>query len=150
MNNIYLFLQKFRVASFLLKSGMNQILLEYLQESTLYFVFLSPCASEEEKSRSEYPSNESIWDVFKFIKLKDRGVCISSKCSCMNKFSDEKFARSKDKNPVNYFLAISAMLPNLLELWRQELTHPHTLHGALYLKTDCVYKHLGVSFAFVQ
>lgn len=42
------------------------------------------------------------------------------------------------------------MLPNLLELRRQELTHSHTLCGALYLKTDCVNKHLGVSFAFVQ
>lgn len=95
---------------------MNQSFLEYLQESTLYFVFLSQYASEEEKSKSEYPSNESISDIFKLMKLKDRGVYISSKCSCLEKFSEGKFARSKDKNPVNHFLVISAMLPNLLEL----------------------------------
>lgn len=95
---------------------MNQSFLEYLQESSLYFVFLSQHASEEEKSKSEYPSNESISDIFKLMKLKDRGVCISSKCNCLEKFSKGKSARSKDKNPVNYFLVISAMLPNLLEL----------------------------------
>lgn len=127
---------------------MNQSFLEYLQESTLDF--LLPRASEEQKSKLEYPSNGSVWDIFKLMKLNDRGVCISSKCICLEKFSAEKFARSKDKNPVNYFLVISAMLSNLLELWRQQLTHSHSLCGALYSKTDGVTKHLGVSFAFVQ